>query len=333
MGIVEKRDQSIDLLRGMCILFMILGHIPLTTRFDIFIHAFHMPVFFLISGWFFRKEKLCKFREYIMHSAKKLLVPYIKYGFMYFFIWLIFVHDYPWYIPLRSILLSNTDDYMPIGGALWFLTCSFFANIIFFCILSIANKKGILVLSIIISFAGMVLSDLHITLPWGLVPAFVAVGFYYIGYVARQYEDRLKQFTSSISTVWIVGISLLTVFSIFKTGYINMRIGVYGFVPLFWINAILASFLLWISVNKLHTWSIHSKLIEKILRIIQSIGENSFYYLCLNQLFLWVGKRSAISMVTPLYTKKMSLFLFTVCSIYCIVILKKKQFCDNAIIR
>lgn len=43
-----KRDVTIDIYRGIGILCMLLGHIGFGGLVDYVIHAFHMPMFFLI---------------------------------------------------------------------------------------------------------------------------------------------------------------------------------------------------------------------------------------------------------------------------------------------
>ena len=60
---MQKKDENlrieyIDLFRGIGILLMIMGHIEFAPRFDHFIHAFHMPMFFFVSGYFFNGKKL-----------------------------------------------------------------------------------------------------------------------------------------------------------------------------------------------------------------------------------------------------------------------------------
>ena len=47
------RNDSIDIFRCFGILLMILWHIGFGDLFDHYIHAFHMPMFFVVSGMFF----------------------------------------------------------------------------------------------------------------------------------------------------------------------------------------------------------------------------------------------------------------------------------------
>ena len=46
---MKKRIEYIDVYRGLGIILMIMGHIYFGKLFDIFIHAFHIPMFFIID--------------------------------------------------------------------------------------------------------------------------------------------------------------------------------------------------------------------------------------------------------------------------------------------
>lgn len=53
-----ERLDYIDIFRALGIILMVMGHIGFGSKFDKFIHAFHMPIFFWISGFFIKKEIL-----------------------------------------------------------------------------------------------------------------------------------------------------------------------------------------------------------------------------------------------------------------------------------
>lgn len=76
----EKRIEYIDVFRAFGIILMIMGHIWFGVWFDKFIHAFHMPMFFIISGYFCKcdevEEKFKFWLKYVIKEAKALLVPY-----------------------------------------------------------------------------------------------------------------------------------------------------------------------------------------------------------------------------------------------------------------
>lgn len=49
---------------------MVMGHVGFGNKFDLWIHAFHMPMWFIISGYFFNINKV--FKE---HSCNSLKAP------------------------------------------------------------------------------------------------------------------------------------------------------------------------------------------------------------------------------------------------------------------
>ena len=53
----QKRIESIDIIRGIAILLMMVGHIAgIPIYVDKYIHMFHMPIWFFISGWFYKRR-------------------------------------------------------------------------------------------------------------------------------------------------------------------------------------------------------------------------------------------------------------------------------------
>lgn len=83
-----KRDNTIDLLRGIAILFVYLGHSILYYPIDmqeqypwcqvlgLSISSFNMPLFFLLSGYLFAKSQKGMKAQY-EGKMKRLLIPYL----------------------------------------------------------------------------------------------------------------------------------------------------------------------------------------------------------------------------------------------------------------
>ena len=55
---IKQRFDEIDILKSFGIILMIMGHIGFGSIFDYWIHAFHMPMFYLISGFLYKKSTL-----------------------------------------------------------------------------------------------------------------------------------------------------------------------------------------------------------------------------------------------------------------------------------
>lgn len=69
----HKREQWIDVTRGLAMLCVILGHMGYETL-DVAIFSFHMPLFFLLAGYF---QKPSDSKTFIKKRARQLLVPYV----------------------------------------------------------------------------------------------------------------------------------------------------------------------------------------------------------------------------------------------------------------
>ncbi len=76
-----KRIDHIDILRGIGILYMLIGHIGFGPEMDIYLHAFHMPLFFFLSGYLFSFPD--DLNLYVQKKVKSLLVPYFSFAFLY----------------------------------------------------------------------------------------------------------------------------------------------------------------------------------------------------------------------------------------------------------
>lgn len=84
---MQSRFDYLDLAKGIGILLVVWAHILITGWSHQIIYAFHMPLFFFISGMLFNKAKYSSFRQFITARAKRLLVPYLIYSIASWALW------------------------------------------------------------------------------------------------------------------------------------------------------------------------------------------------------------------------------------------------------
>ena len=72
----KKRILYIDLLKGLGIMAMVLCHVGTNGYVRHLIYGFHMPLFFFVSGVFYKRKEQT-FLSMILNKAKVLLVPYL----------------------------------------------------------------------------------------------------------------------------------------------------------------------------------------------------------------------------------------------------------------
>lgn len=122
---VIGRIGYIDYIRTIGIILMVLAHIPLSDAFVHYVHGFHMPLFFVVSGYCYRAGHLKK-------TVKKLLIPYFAFSTLAYLLWFIEMRPHALIDagdPIQAIIWINSEG-MPLAGALWFLTAMLIVNII-----------------------------------------------------------------------------------------------------------------------------------------------------------------------------------------------------------
>lgn len=290
---MEKRLEWVDLARGIGIILMVMGHVGFGKCFDYVIHAFHMPLFFLISGYFFKPVKDGELIYRIRKRARSLLVPYVSFAAGYYFLWIIIGgginNSKEMLARLCHIVLFNTDC-IPISNAIWFLTSSFFVECVAIILFKyIKNDIVVFIAAILISAFGVnfrkifkgemtvITSTLPIRLPWGIDISFAAIGFFVVGYCLRKYRwlDKFRKCNVIVPTVVFFVLCVLSV----NTPYVNMRSAEYGNFFLFYSVAIILSVCLLLISDKLYACLGKTLVIQEICHI----GKDSIVYLCCNQ--------------------------------------------------
>lgn len=77
-----ERDESIDMVKGLCILLVVFAHLPrvgtLSGELESvvqFVYTFHMPVFCIITGWLFGTKTLSK--DNVIKVVDRMFKPYL----------------------------------------------------------------------------------------------------------------------------------------------------------------------------------------------------------------------------------------------------------------
>lgn len=278
LGRQTRRIEYIDVFRAFGIILMVMGHIGFGNKFDHFIHAFHMPMFFFVSGFLYKKREI-SLLSYLKKKAMSLMIPYFVFGLFHY---LFFSVQNGFQLePIKAWLLFPAYEGIPIAEALWFLPALFFADIIYYWLIKMIKNSSILwVIVIMISLIGQVLpAKLGIRVPFAIAPAMVGVGLMHLGRSLRPYE----QCVVNLKVYLVLLFGALTALSLFQSGYVNMRTDTYPseFI-LFWVNAVAASIIGLNIANILKRWFKNSIPIY----YLQSVGRNAIVYVCLNQIVI-----------------------------------------------
>lgn len=211
----KKRIKWIDTAKGMGLLFVIIGHlhIPLAATW---VYTFHMPLFFFLSGVVFSGDKYT-FKEFFKKKVKTLIIPYFSLG----------VVIYLFYVVINMILGeanglygSNWSMFLKLlrqehFWTIWFLTCLFLVEILYYLINNIFKVKKIF--QTIVSLGICLLGFLYYRLggdglPWNLDVALIAQFFFHLGYRFK-FSNKIykKLMTKKRSSCLIMAITFLIV--------------------------------------------------------------------------------------------------------------------------
>ena len=131
-----ERIGWIDICKFIGIFFVILGHIFVTHNVDIWIHAFHMPLFFFLSGLCFNEKKHNNFNEFLLTRFKTLIIPFLVFSLILYVFWDALLYFFTNESlgtcgNLFNCLLNSASVTSCYGAVNWFLPSLFIVEIIF----------------------------------------------------------------------------------------------------------------------------------------------------------------------------------------------------------
>jgi len=178
------RNSTLDQMKGVGIILMLIGHlfIPYLGRF---IFSFHMPLFFLVSGYLYKKKDSLPM---FWTLFKRLMIPYFVLGFL-FLICSVSPAE-----ALKSLLAAECWKMRPcvietqaIAGVFWFLPAMFFAKLIYNFI---AETKYVHII-VLVLFTGFWIVGMHTHLPLCISEGCTAMIFVHLGHLFRQHEEKV----------------------------------------------------------------------------------------------------------------------------------------------
>lgn len=198
----KERIDWVDTLKGIGIILVILGHVPALNIIG-YIFSFHMPLFFFISGFLFWPQKYHSFTSFLIKKAKSLLIPYLAFSIISILANVILSQAHVNIKPTLKAFFISTRNQIPFNAALWFLTCIFLVEIMFYLIYRISKYDWLkLVSAFIIYLVGFKFFNINEPkLPWTFDSSLFYLIFFAIGYVFNKWEIVDFRFFRYIS--WI----------------------------------------------------------------------------------------------------------------------------------
>lgn len=219
----KQRYDYLDIAKGLGILAVVWAHIMLTGWSHRLIYAFHMPLFFFISGMLFRKDKYESASNFLKHRFLRLFIPYIAYSVATWLVWVAFRmirHDEvaSYWMPLAQTFISQgSGAFMVHNSALWFIPCLFATEIMYF-FLSNMKEWTTLCLCILLAAVSFILGsqfgdDYWMTPPWNFDAALIALPFYCLGNMLTRHfsHKQMNEYAAQNKVKLILTTIVLTI--------------------------------------------------------------------------------------------------------------------------
>ena len=227
-SMVKPRDVSFDVLKGIGICLVLVAH-SLGGYVHTFAYSFHMPLFFLVAGYFF-KPRDCK-KEFAL-DFRRIMVPFFFAGILMLLLAMAFSPfnfesvKSPSYA-LEALIYGNGSsvNYHKIFGnfasigSVWFLGALFWSRQIFNFLLNKTKGNELLTLVCVIGVISCLIGQ-YIQLPYSMIQGLTAIPFLYIGYVAKNNNLLTAHQLGGGKSIVVISVALWGISTFF--GWLDM---------------------------------------------------------------------------------------------------------------
>lgn len=333
---MAKRLEWVDIAKGIGIFLMVMGHSGIPRSMHDWIYSFHMPFFFILSGYFFVSGKYT-LKELVRRKVKTILLPYFFFSIIIDAIRYIgeaLALKMPPPISPERILLYGEEL-----GATWFLYVLFLAEVIYFCLCkTIRNNKVLAIFLVILSIVSYIFYKSEIHLPYKVETLGMVLLYFWIGNQMSLLNKRyawIRDYVQNKKTVLIFVVLFVAdiVLANLIVPPLNIRLNILG---------IYLPSLLLVVIGTLFTIQLSFLLERNILckRFFQYIGEYSIVLIGFSQIVLQTlkaifeeahitGAINAIGRYALLWI--ILLLLIKVISEYCPIIIGKTKKTTNLV--
>ena len=256
-----QRILWIDYAKVICIFLMVVGHSGLDAinlTFRGFFYYFHIPCFFILSGYLNKPKKL----NVLLHS---LLIPVLVFNFL----------NYPWYVynlwhhhavfdihtlllqPLFGLWLHDMNIGIPLCGPFWFVIVLLLDKLVIDYLRLYKKNSVLTILSILCILAVYIFPNLFETKWLFLInKGIISFPFFALGVITNEmhWEQKLRNTTERNTLRIAIGIVisiLLLVLLYYTNGLVDMYQGKFGNVLLYYVGGIIGSFGVYLISNLL----------------------------------------------------------------------------------
>lgn len=282
-----NRIKSIDYVKGIAIILLLLSHCLSSGHLRAWITSFDMPIFFIICGMLnkMRTPKglpFQKFTFWFKRRTKQIFIPYFIFGFVYigFLGTLSFISGDSFRIKEGLFSLFSLQGI----ASMWFLPVYFFAELLYvFFVSKTSNIIQYLLLFCIIAFSAYLQIDGKVQVPtlfMQLIKVFISLGFVIIG--GFFYNVNKKPFSHFDKLFAILSFILMSLLAIYN-GPVGIGALTLGNIVIFYLVASILSYLITRFMEYIDN-TVDST--NKLLMFLNLFGRNSIVVLVTNNLLI-----------------------------------------------
>lgn len=225
-----ERLSWLDILKGIGIILVAIGHIYSNRTVFNWLYSFHMPLFFLAAGWVYKEKTILMD---IKKRIQTIVVPYFSFGLLVLLYWQVIERRFRdsdmSFIDSLFGLFSGCYDNLDFNVHLWFLPCFFVTVVLFNIMVNLGGRKVAYIASALMSLVYVVLPMPE--LPWGINRVFKYIGFYAVGVFLARRETRIvgRRIRAGVIAVVLLTLNFLLVLYNLTTGvmwFVTALIGV-----------------------------------------------------------------------------------------------------------
>lgn len=270
-----NRSIEFDILKGIGMLMVIIGHSFQVWPIYEMVNSIHMPLFFLVSGYFFSNKGTWGYS--LLKNGKQLLYPYVVLSLIICVLFFFF-REHSEIIFFESLLGTTLDnDFSIVLGPCWFFLALFWCRIFYRFFSQHTNMKQ---RSVVVSLMAICVVAINVyrniyQVPYQITQGVVAMFYYHIGVLCRQEKCTEWNLKKSYRLLLIsVSVMLLCV-AVFSYRILgdNMNVSALSF-PLFPMD-MLNAVLLVISLYLLVKYFVERKYCYGMTLSLSWVGKNS----------------------------------------------------------
>jgi len=218
-----RHNRQVSIAKAIGIILMVTGHSGCPEYLHDFIYLFHMPLFYFLSAYFFRDEKVTKnCGQYVMRKFKNLYWPYVKWSFIFLLLHNVFYHVgfYDNSLTLSEIYVNAKCSIRGIWqgermlGAYWFLISLFWESILFGLIIWMKHKiqcRYFDFIAVVVLF----LVGYYAPINFPINREMVLLPIFYLGYLTSKHKVDLSSSRSHLAIGLLFCLPALAVMAVF----------------------------------------------------------------------------------------------------------------------